>query len=258
MERYTVLLDWENWYFLNYHNTQDNLLIQCNPYQNTKEFFTEPEQIILRPWIDKTVLRKKNRLKEEQFQTIVQVDFKLQDKTMVMKTVRYWQENRHTDQWSRIDSPEINSHFSQFSSVSQACPTLRPHESQHTRPPCPSPTPRVYTDSCPLSQWCHPAISSSVIPFSPCPQSLPASGSSPMSQLFAWGGQRTGVSASTSVLPMNTQDRSPLQWTGWISLQSKGLLRDFFNTTVQKHQFFGAQLSSQSNSHIHTWPLEKP
>ena len=136
--------------------------------------------------------------------------------------------------------------------------SFRPHESQHTRPPCPSPTPRVYSNSCPSSQWCHPAISSSVIPFSSCPQSLPVSGSFPMSQLFAWGSQSIVVSASMSVLPMNTQDWSPLGWTGWISLQSKGLSRVFSNTTVQKHQFFGAQLSSQSNSHIHTWLLEKP
>ena len=102
------------------------------------------------------------------------------------------------------------------------------------------------------------AISSSVVPFSSCPQSLPASGPFPVSQLFAWGGQSIGVSASASVLPMNTQDWSPLGWTGWISLQSKGLSRVFSNTTVQKHQSFGTQLSSQSNSHIHTWPLEKP
>ena len=133
----------------------------------------------------------------------------------------------------------------------------RPHESQHTRPPCPSPTPGVHSNSCPLSRWCHPAISSSVIPFS-CSQSLPASESFPMSQLFAWGGQSTGVSALASVLPKNTQEWSPLEWTGCISLQTNGLSRVFSNTTVQKHQFFGAQLSSQSNSHIHTWPLEKP
>ena len=131
--------------------------------------------------------------------------------------------------------------------------SLRPHEVQHARPPCPSPTPRVYSNSWPSSWWCHPAISSSVVPFSSCPQSLLASGSFPVSQLFAWGGQIIGVSASASVLPMNTQDWSPLGWTGWISLQSK---RVFSNTTVQKQQFFGAQLSSQSNSHIHTWPLE--
>ena len=136
--------------------------------------------------------------------------------------------------------------------------SLRPHESQHTRPPCPSQTPRVHSNSCPPSRWCHPAISSSVIPFSSCPQSLPASEYFPMSQLFAWGSQSIGVSASASVLPMNTQDWSPLGWTGLISLQSKGLLRVFSNTTVQKHQFLSTQLSSQSNSHIHTWPLEKP
>ena len=131
----------------------------------------------------------------------------------------------------------------QFSSVAQSCPTLWPHELQHARPPCPSPTPEVYSNSCPSSQWCHPAISSSVVPFPPCPQSLPASGSFPISQLFAWGGQSIGASASASVLPMNTQDWSPLGWTGWISLQSKGLSRVFSNTTVQKHQFFCTQLS---------------
>ena len=120
---------------------------------------------------------------------------------------------------------------------------LRPHELQHARPPCQKTTPRVHSDSYPSSQWCHPTTSSSVVPFSSCPQSLPASGSFQMSQLFAWGGQSIGVSASTSVLPMNTQDWSLLGWTGWISLQSKGLSRVFSNTTVQKHQFFGAQLS---------------
>ena len=122
--------------------------------------------------------------------------------------------------------------------------SLRPHESQHVRPPCPLQTPGVYSNSCPPSQWCHPAISSSVDPFSSCPQSLTESGSFPMSQLFTWGGQSIGISASASVLPMNTQDSSPLRWTGWISLQSKGLSRVFTNTTVQKHQFFGIQLSS--------------
>ena len=127
--------------------------------------------------------------------------------------------------------------------------SLQPHELQHAKPPCPSPTPGVHSESCPSSQWCHPAISSSVVPFSFCPQSLPASGSFPMSQLFAWGGQCIGVSALASVLPMNTQDWSPLWYTGWMSLQSKGLLRVFSNITVQKHQFFGTQLSSQSNSH---------
>ena len=136
--------------------------------------------------------------------------------------------------------------------------SLRPHESQHTRPPCPSPTPGVHSDSRRSSQWCHPAISSSVVPFPSCPQSLPASESFPMSQLFAWGGQSIGASASASVLPTNIQDYFPLGLTGLISLQSKGLSRVFSNTTVQKYRFFGTQLSSQSNSHIHTWPLEKP
>ena len=116
--------------------------------------------------------------------------------------------------------------------------SLRSHELQHARPPCPSPTPGVYPNSCPLSRWCHPTISSKVIYFSSCPQSFPASESFPMSQLFASGGQNIGVSASTSVLPKNTQDWSPLRWTGWISLQSKGLLRVFSNTTVQKYQFY--------------------
>ena len=147
----------------------------------------------------------------------------------------------------------VSVHFSR----SVMSDSLRPHESQHARPPCPSPIPGVYSNSCPSSRWCHPAISSSVIPCSSCPQSLPASGSFPMSQLFAWGGQSTGVSASASVLPMNTQDWSTSGWTGWISFWSKGLSRVFSNTIVQKHQFFGAQLSSQSKSHIHTWPLEK-
>ena len=135
--------------------------------------------------------------------------------------------------------------------------SLWTHELQHTRPSYPSPTPGVYTDPCPLSRWCHPTISSSVVPFSSCPQYFPAWG---LFQwvLFAQGGQSIGVSASASVLPMNTQDWSPLGWTGWISLQSTGLSRVFSNTTAQKHQFFGTQLSKQSKSHIHTWPLEKP
>ena len=132
-----------------------------------------------------------------------------------------------------------------------------PNWPQHTSLHCPLPIPRVYSNSCPLSQWCHPAISSSVIPFSSCLLFFPTSGSFLMSQLFASGGQSNGVSASASVLPMNTQGWSPLGLTGWISLQSKGLSRVFSNTTVQKHQFFGAQLSSQSNSHIHTWLQKK-
>ena len=132
------------------------------------------------------------------------------------------------------------------------------HEPQHARPPCPSPTPGVYPDSCPLSQWGHLTISFSAIPFSSCLQSFPASGSFQMSQLFTSGGQNIEVSVSTSVLPMNTQDWFPLAWTDWISLQSKGLSRVFSNTTVQKHQFFGTQSSLWSKSHIHAWLLEKP
>ena len=124
--------------------------------------------------------------------------------------------------------------------------------------PCPSPTPRIYSNSCPLSQWCHPTISSSVICFSSCLQSFPPSGSFQMSQLFTSGGQSIGVSASASVLQMNIQDWFSLGWTGWISLQSKGPSRVFSNTTVQKHHFFSAQLYLQSNSHIHMWLLEKP
>ena len=129
--------------------------------------------------------------------------------------------------------------------------SLWPHELQHTRTPCPSPTPGVHPNPCPSSQWCHPTISSSVVPFSSCPQSFTASISFQMSQLFAWGGQSIGVSASASVLPVNTQDWSPLGWTALISLQSKGLSRVFSNTAVQKYQFFSAQSSLWSNSHIH-------
>ena len=152
-----------------------------------------------------------------------------------------------------------NTHSVQFSSVhSVVSDCLRHHELQHARPLWPSQTPGVYSNSCLLSQWCHPAISFSVAPFSSCPQSLPASGSFPMSKHFTWGGQSIGVSASALVLPVNTQDLSPLGWTGWISFQSKGLSRVFSSTTVQIAQFFSAQLSSQSNSHIHTLLLEKP
>ena len=154
--------------------------------------------------------------------------------------------------------PYIKASSIQFSSVTQSCLTLQSHELQHARPPCPSPSPGVHSNSGPSSPWCHPAISSSGVPFSSCPQSLPASESFPMSQLFAWVGQSTGVSASASFLPKNTEGWSPLEWTGWISLQSKGLSRVFSNTIIQKYQFFGTQLSSQSNSRIHTWPLEKP
>ena len=144
----------------------------------------------------------------------------------------------------------------QFSSI--ASDSLWPHGLQHARLPCPSPTPGEHPNSCPLSQWCHPAISSFVIPFSSCPQSFPASGSFQMSQLLASGGQSIGVSASTSVLAMNIQDWFPLGWTGWTFLQSKGLSIVFSNTIVQKHQFFGTQPSLWPSSHIHTWLLEKP
>ena len=163
--------------------------------------------------------------------------------------------------WERLTEGETGSWshgrgHAQFSSVqfshSVLSDYLWPHGLQHGKPPCPSPNPRVYSNSRPLSQWCHPTTSSSVIPFSSCLQSFPASGSFQMSQLFISGGQSIGVWASTSVLPMNTQGWSPSEWTGWISLQSKGLSRVFSNTTVQKHQFCGAQLSSQSHSHIHT------
>ena len=136
--------------------------------------------------------------------------------------------------------------------------SLWSHGLQHARPPCSSPTPGVYSNLYPLSRWCHLSISFSVVPFSSCLQSFPASGSFSVSQFFASGGQSIGVSASASVLPMNTQDWFPLGRTGWISLLSKRLSRVFSNTIVQKHQFSGTQLSLQSNSHIHTWPLEKP
>ena len=141
---------------------------------------------------------------------------------------------------------------------SLASDSLRPHGLQHARLPCPSPTLGACSDSCPSSWWCHPTILSSVISFSSCTQSFPASGSFPVSQFFTSGGQSVGASASASVLSMNIQDWFPLELTGWICLPSKGLSRVFTNTTVQKHQFFGAQLSLWSNSHVHTRLLEKP
>ena len=163
---------------------------------------------------------------------------------------------------SFLKASQYDSVVWQNSSVQFSCSvvsdSLWPHESQHARPPCSSLTPRVYSNSCPLSRWCHPMASSSVIPFSSSLQSVPASGSFQMSQLFASGGQSIGVSSSTSVLPMNIQDWFPLGWTAWIFLQSKGLSRVFSNTTIQKHQFFSTQLSLWSNSHIHAWLLKKP
>ena len=171
--------------------------------------------------------------------------------------------NNGSETWEVYENTSLNlviqgQSVSQFSH-SVGSYSLRPHESQHARPPCPSPTPRVYPNSRPSSRWCHPAISSSVVPFSSCPQSLPASGSfSNESTLrIRWPKY---WSFSFSISPSNEgrkdQDWCPLGWTGWVSLQSKGLSRVFSNTTVQKHQFFGTQLSSQSNSHIHTWRLE--
>ena len=155
---------------------------------------------------------------------------------------------------------QIIFHYSLFSSFqfshSVVSIYLWLHWLQHARLPCPSPIPKAYSNSSPSSRWCNPTISSSVVPFSFCLQSFPVSGSFPMSQFFASGGQSIGASAS--VLPMTIQDWFPLGLTGWISLQSKGLSRVFSNTTVQMHQFFGTQPSSQSNSHIHTWPQEKP
>ena len=153
-------------------------------------------------------------------------------------------------------SPWISEHSVQFS-LSVMSDSLQPHGLQHARGPCPSSTPGVYPNSRPLNRWCHPTISSSVVPFSSHRQSFPPSGSFQMSQFCTSHGQIIGVSASASVLTMNIQDGFPLEGTGWISLQSKGL-SSISNTTVQKHQFFGAQLSLQSNSHIHTWLLEKP
>ena len=145
----------------------------------------------------------------------------------------------------------------QFSSITQSCLTLQSHRLQHARLPCPSPTPGACSNSCELNQWWHPTISSSVIPFSSCLQSFPASGAFPMSQFFTSSGQSIGASAPASVLPMNIQDWFPLGWTGWISLHSKGLSRVVSNTTLQKHKSFSTQLSLRSNSHTHTWLLEK-
>ena len=155
--------------------------------------------------------------------------------------------------------PQNNLIIVQFSSVAQSCPSLwAPMNHRTPRPPCPSQTHGVYPNSCTLSWWCHPTILSSVISFSSCPQSFPASGSFQLSQFFTSGGQSIGVSASTSVLPMNIQDSFPFRLTSLISLQSKGLSRVFSNTIVQKHQVFGTQLSLWYNSHMHTWLLEKP
>ena len=182
---------------------------------------------------------------------------KLKDKNhMIISIDEAFEKIQHTFMIKKKKPPESKNRRNissvQFSH-SVVPSSLQPHESQHTRPPHPSPTPRVHSNSCPLSQWCHPAISSSVVPFSSWPQSLPASESFPICQLFTRGGQSTGVSALASFLPKKSQGWSPSEWTGWISLQSKWFSRVFSNTTVQKHQFFSTQPSSQSNSHIHTW-----
>ena len=184
-------------------------------------------------------------------------------KRVDLKCYHHLREKKIVNMWKEedVNKPYYGDHLPYISSVQFSCSvvsdSLWPHESQHARPPHPSPTPGVHPNSCPSSRWCYPAISSSIVPFSSCPN--PSQHQYfPMSQLFAWGSQSIGVSASASVLPKNTQNWSPLEWTDWISLQSKVFSRVFSNTTVQKHQFFGTQLSSQSNSHIHTWPLEKP
>ena len=172
-------------------------------------------------------------------------------------TAKTWKQSKWpaTDEWLKKMWYIYTMEYSVQFSCSVMSDFLQPHELQHARPPCPSPTTTVYSNSCRWSRWCHPAISSSVIPFSSCPQSLPASGSFPMSQLFTWGGQGVGVSASTSVLPMNTQDWTP-DWLDLLAVQ--GTLKSLLQYHSSKHQFFGAQLSSQFNSHIHIWPLEKP
>ena len=178
--------------------------------------------------------------------------------------VRTWMDIVCHAEWSKSEKNEYHvlMHISGNCSVqfshSVMSDSLRPHGLQHIRHTCPSQTPKTCSNSCPSSQWYHPTISSSLVPFSLCPQSLPASGSLQMSKFFAKGGQSIGVPASASILPMNIQDWFYLRWTGLISLQSKGLSRVFSNTTVQKHQFFVTQVSLWSNSHIHTWLLGKP
>ena len=188
------------------------------------------------------IIKKRIKWKLLKFPEYFQIYFNDQNKILTKLRVSRVGLNWETNQWT------ITQNEKQFSG-SVVSNSLQPHRLPHTRLPCPLPTPRVYPNSCPLTRWCHPTISSSVIPFSSCLQSFPASGSFQMSQFFT-GRQSIGVSASASVLPVNIQDWFPPGWTGWISLQSKGLSRVF--SKVQKHQFFSAQLS-----HIHTWPLEK-
>ena len=178
--------------------------------------------------------------------------FRTQPLANTLKEKKPW--SRHEARWAVV----LVFHSVQFSH-SVIFDSLRCHESQHTRPPCPSSTPRVHPNSCAWSQWCHPAITSSVVPFSSCPQCLPASESFPMSQLFTWGGQSIGVSASALLLPKNTQDWSPSEWTGWISLQSKGLSRVFSNTTVQINSSALSFLHSPTSTSIHDyWKNHRP
>ena len=183
------------------------------------------------------------------------------DRSVLIYSFPWWWTPECYPDEAVTDSTAANITEHQFSSVhfsrSVVSDSLQLHGVQHAGPPCPSPTPGACSNSSPSSQWCHPTISFSVVPFSRH-QSFPASGSFQINQFFTSGGQSIGVSAWASVLPMNIQDWFPLGWTGWVSLQSKGLSRVFSNTTVQKHQFFGTQLSLQSNSHIHIWLLEKP
>ena len=211
-----------------------------------------------RPWTAKVILRKKNSAGGFRYLTW-DCTTKLQKDIFELSLNNPFTNRTFLQMKLLPASAEWNFSFSsvQFSR-SVVSDSLRPRELQHARPPCPSQTPGVHPDSRPSSQWCHPAISSSVVPFFSCPQSLPASESFPMSQHFAWGGQSTGVSALASFLPKKSQGWTPSEWTGWISLQSKGLSRVFSNNTVQKHQFFSTQPSSQSNSHIQTWTQEKP
>ena len=184
--------------------------------------------------------------------------FKIYRKATATKTVWYQQKESLPSRWDRTEGPAINPHIHCCSSVHMSYSTLWPQGLQHANLPCPSPSPEVRSNSCPLSQWCHPTVSFSVTPFFSHLQSCPAAGSFQMSQFFASGGQSTGASASASVLPMNIQSWFPLGLTGLISLLSKGLSRVFSSSTVQKHQFFSAQSSLQSNSHTRTRLLEKP
>ena len=261
MERYSMFLGRRNQYCANDYTTKCNLLIQCNPYQITNGIFhtTRTKNCTIHLKTQKTPNSQSSLEKEEwswrnqhSWLQIILQSYSHQDSMVLAQKQKY----RPMEQDRKPRNKPM--HLSDQISRSVVSDSLWPHESQHARSPCPSPTPGVHPDSRPSSPWYHPAISSSVVPFSSCSQSLPASESFPMSQLFTWGGQSTGDSALASFLAKKSQGWSPSEWTGWISLQSKGLSRVFSNTTGQKHPFFGTQPSSQSNSHIHTWPQEKP